>query len=176
MALLGNPDMIHSLRLTRRGTIILAPILSVAFLVGCSSDSDDREKSPRDPKPSASPSATSDQAKAQEKQVEEALGIGKTDDPGHLFVESGLERASDGIHTNSVLSNGKSYTLSVACSGAGEARLTVTAKRPTRQTVTCDSVPVRQRITESPAQIKIDVDGLAGSSGAVGWRIDELAR
>ncbi|QMV12518.1 hypothetical protein GJU35_25610 [Streptomyces lincolnensis] len=97
-------------------------------------------------------------------------------------MESGLERASDGIHTNSGLSSGRSYTLSVVCSGEGagegeeEVRLTVTAKRPTRQTVTCDSVPVRQRITDAPAQIRIDVDGLAGSSGTVGWRIDELAK
>jgi hypothetical protein len=176
MALLGNPDMIHGQRLTRRGATILVPILSAAFIVGCSSDSEDKGGPSKDPKPSTSSSETSDQMKVLEKQAVEALGIGEADEVGDLFVESGLERASDGIHTRSVLSNGKSYTLAVVCSGAGKVRLTVTMKHPARQTVACDSVPVRQRITDAPAQIEIDVDGLAGSSGIVGWRIDELAK
>ncbi|WDV52611.1 hypothetical protein PV963_20635 [Streptomyces coeruleorubidus] len=176
MALLGNPDMIHGQRLARLGANFLVPILSVAFIVGCSSGSEDRGEPSKDPKPSASPSATSDRTKVLEKQAEEALGIGEADDTDDLFVESGLERTSDGIHTRPVLSNGKSYTLAVVCSGAGEVRLTVTVKRPARQTVACDSVPVRQRITDAPAQLEIDVDGLAGSSGIVGWRIDELAK
>ncbi|MER5973584.1 hypothetical protein ABT112_28320 [Streptomyces sp. NPDC002055] len=127
-----------------------------------------------DPEPSASPSQTSDRTKALERKAEEALGIGEADDPGDLFVESGLERASDGIHTYSALSNGKAYTLSVVCSGAGQVRLAVTVERSVRQTVACDNVPVRQRITDAQEQIKIDVEGLAGSSGIVGWRIDEL--
>ncbi|MFF3763159.1 hypothetical protein ACFYYR_03590 [Streptomyces sp. NPDC001922] len=174
MALLGNPDMIHDLRLTRRCATLLVPILSVAFIVGCSSGSADRGKPSKDPKPSASPSPTSDRTKVLERRAEEALGIGEADDTGDRFVESGLERASDGIHTYSALSNGESYTLSVVCSGAGQVRLAVTVKRSVRQTVPCDNVPVRQRITNAPAQLKIDVDGLAGSSGIVGWRIDEL--
>ncbi|MFE9774769.1 hypothetical protein ACFYOV_24460 [Streptomyces sp. NPDC005931] len=90
-------------------------------------------------------------------------------------MSSGLERASDGIHTYAVLSAGRSYRLSVVCSGAGEVRLTVTVKRPVRQTVPCDGVPVRQRVLDAPTQLELDVDALAGSSGVVGWRIDELA-
>ncbi|MGX1560424.1 hypothetical protein [Streptomyces sp. NPDC055506] len=176
MALLGNPDMICGKWFTRRSATFLVPILSTAFLVGCSGDSEDKGGPSKNPKPSASPSVSSDRRKVLEKQAEEALGIGEADDTGDLFVESGLERASDGIHTRPALSNGKSYTLAVVCSGAGEVRLTVTVKRPTRQTVACDSVPVRQRVTDAPAQIEIDVDGLAGSSGIVGWRIDELAK
>lgn len=164
--------MIHDLRLTRRGAALVVSILSTAFIVGCSSDSEDRGNRPKDPEPSPSSSATTDQGNALEKQVEKALGIGEWDDTGDLFVESGLERVSDGIHTNSVLAKGGFYTLTVACSGTGEVRLT----SPVRQTLACDSVPARQRITDAPAQMKIDVEGLAGSSGIVGWRIDELAK
>jgi hypothetical protein len=168
--------MIHRSQFTRRSTALLVPILSAALIVGCSSDAEDKDGPSKNPKPSASLSVSSDQRKVLEKRAEEALGIGEADDTGDRFVESGLERASDGIHTRPVLSNGKSYALAVVCSGAGEVRLTVTTKRPARQTVACDSVPVRQRITYSPAQIEIDVEGLAGSSGIVGWRIDELAK
>lgn len=176
MALPGNPDMIYGTWFTRRGAALLVPVLSAAFLVGCSAASEDKGGSSKNSKPSASPSVTSDQGKILEKRAEEALGMGEADEIGDLFVASGLERASDGIHARPVLSNGKSYTLAVVCSGSGEVRLTVTMKRPARQTVTCDSVPVRQRITDAPAQVEIDVDGLAGSSGIVGWRIDEVAQ
>lgn len=176
MALLGNSDMIYGKWFTRRGATLLVPILSAAFLVGCSGESEDNGGPSKNPKPSASPSATSDQRKVLEKRAEEALGIVEIDELGELFVQSGLERVSDGIHHRPVLVSGKSYTLAVVCSGAGEVRLTVTMKRPERQTVECDSVPVRQRIADVTAQIEIDVDGLAGSSGIVGWRIDELAK
>lgn len=176
MALLGNPDMIQGNRFTRRCATLLTPILSAALIVGCSSESEDKDGPSKNPKPSASRSGASDQGKVLEQRAEKALGIGKAEETGDLFVESGLERVSDGIHTRPVLSHGKSYTLAVVCSGAGEVRLTVTMKRPAGQTVACDSVPVRQRIMDAPAHIEIDVDGLAGSSGIVGWRIDELAK
>lgn len=176
MALLGNPDMIHGLRCLRHGAVLAASILSAALIVGCSSDGGDGRRESRDPKPSATPSATGDQTKALEKKAEKALKLDNTDDTDGLFVESGLERVSDGIHTRSPLANGKSYTLAVVCSGAGKVRLTVTTKRPVRQTLECDSVPVRQRITDAPEHVETDVDGLAGSSGIIGWRIDELAK
>ncbi|MEU1913572.1 hypothetical protein [Streptomyces massasporeus] len=168
--------MIHGKWFTRRGATLLVPILSAAFLVGCSGESEDKGGPSRNPKPSASPSAASDQGKVLENRAEEALGIAEIDELGDLFVQSGLERVSDGIHHRPVLSSRKSYTLAVVCSGAGEVRLTVTMKRPERQTVACDTVPVRQRIADVTSQIEIDVDGLAGSSGIVGWRIDELAK
>ncbi|MEV8595118.1 hypothetical protein [Streptomyces sp. NPDC052012] len=168
--------MTHDLRHTRRGAALLVSILCTALIAGCSSGSEDTGNPSKDPEPSPSSSATAEQGKLLEKQVERALGIGATDGEGDLFVESGLERVSDGIHTNSVLTKGGSYTLSIACSGAGEVRLTVMGRSPVRQTVACDSVPARHRITDAPAQIKIDAEGLAGSSGMVGWRIDELAK
>ncbi|WP_260824617.1 hypothetical protein [Streptomyces sp. 15-116A] len=168
--------MIHFSRLTRRGAALVVSILSTVLIVGCSSDSENMRSPSKDPKPSPSSSATTDQEKVLEQQVEKALGIGEKDDTGDLFVASGLERVSDGIHNSSVLSKGGSYTLSVVCSGAGEVRLKVMGKGPVRRTAECDSVPVRQRITDAPAQLRIDVDGLAGSSGIVGWRLDELAK
>ncbi|MER5574457.1 hypothetical protein [Streptomyces massasporeus] len=176
MALLGNPDMIHVLRHSRRGAVLVASILSAALIVGCSSEDEDVSRKAKDPKPSAKPSVTSGQTKALEKKAEKALRLDNADDTDGLFVEAGLERVSDGIHTRSTLANGKSYTLAVVCSGVGKVRLTVTAKRPVRQTVECDSVPVRQRITDAPEHVETDVDGLAGSSGIIGGRIDELAK
>ncbi|MEU2266611.1 hypothetical protein ABZ568_09275 [Streptomyces olindensis] len=172
MALLGNQVMTHGLRHSRHGAVLLASILSAALVVGCSGDHEGRGA--KDPKPSTTPSATSDQTEALEKKVEEALGIADVDDTNGQFVESGLERVSDGIHARSALTNGKSYTLAVVCAGVGKVRLAVTAKRPVRQTVECNSVPVRQRITNAPDQLVTDVEGLEGSTGVIGWRIDEL--
>ncbi|MGW5135190.1 hypothetical protein [Streptomyces sp. NPDC004135] len=110
-----------------------------------------------------------------EKRVEKVLGVGGVDGSGDSFVESGVERVRDGIHTRSVLSAGASYSLAVVCSGAGEVRLTVSVKRSAPRTVACDGVPVRQRLVDVPAHVEVDVDGLAGASGIVGWRIDEAA-
>ncbi|MEU1103104.1 hypothetical protein ABZ408_19350 [Streptomyces tibetensis] len=175
MALLGNPVMMHGLRNSRRDAILLASILSAALVTGCSSDHKDIGS--KDPKPSTTPpSATSDQTKVLEKKVEEVLRVTHVDDTNGLFVESGLERVSDGVHTRSALANGKSYTLVVVCAGVGKVRLAVTTKPPVRQTVECNSVPVRQRITDAPAQLLTDVEGLAGATGVIGWRIDELAK
>ncbi|MFF8674629.1 hypothetical protein [Streptomyces sp. NPDC015242] len=42
--------------------------------------------------------------------------------------------------------------------------------------VDCDGVPVRRRVVDVPARVGIDVDGVEGASGAVGWRVDEVAR
>ncbi|MER7901287.1 hypothetical protein ABTX62_35825 [Streptomyces sp. NPDC096046] len=174
MALLGNPVMMHGLRNSRRDVILIASILSAALVAGCSSDHKDIGS--KDPKLSTTPSAASDQTKALEKKVEEVLRVAHVDDTNGLFVESGLERVSDGVHTRSALTNGKSYTLVVVCAGVGKVRLAVTTKPPVRQTVECDSVPVRQRITDAPAQLLTDVEGLAGATGVIGWRIDELAK
>lgn len=116
----------------------------------------------------------SGQEKVLEKRVEKVLGVGGVDGSGDSFVESGVERVRDGIHTRSVLSAGASYSLAVVCSGAGEVRLTVSVKRSAPRTVACDGVPVRQRLVEVPAHVEVDVDGLAGASGIVGWRIDEV--
>ncbi|MET9813445.1 hypothetical protein [Streptomyces sp. NPDC006355] len=167
--------MIQGLRHSRRGAVLVTSALATMLIVGCSSDDGDGRES-KEPTPKPTPSATSDQMKALEKKAEKALKLDDTDDSDSLFVESGLERVSDGIHTRSTLENGKSYTLAVVCSGAGKVRLTVTTDRPVRQTVECDSVPIRQRITDAPEHVETDVDGLAGSSGIIGWRIDELAK
>jgi hypothetical protein len=152
---------------------VLISVLSAGLIVGCSSDHEGQGK--KAPRSNDSTSVTSDQAKALELKAKKALGIAETDDADDLFVESGLERVGDGIHTRTTLTRGKSYTLAVACAGTGNVHLTVTAKPPARQTVECDSVPVRHRITNAPAQIEIDVEATAGSTGFVGWRIDELA-
>ncbi|GAA0640484.1 hypothetical protein GCM10009535_16900 [Streptomyces thermocarboxydovorans] len=164
--------MTHGPRLTRRGGVLLASLLSAALVVGCSG-SQDKGKPPEN-KSRTPDSAPSDQMKTLQKKAERALGIEEDGADSDLFVESGFERVNDGIHTRSALSKGESYSLSVVCSGRGTVQVTVTAERSVERTVTCDGVPVRQRITDAPAEMKIDVDGLPGSSGIAGWRIDEL--
>ncbi|MFI8220422.1 hypothetical protein [Streptomyces sp. NPDC085932] len=158
----------------RRISPVLVPVFSAVFIVGCSGESEDKGGSPEGVRSSSSDSGASDREKVLEERAEKALALGAGDETGASFVEAGMERVGDGIHTRSVLSTGASYSLAVVCSGTGEVRLTVSVKRTEPQTVACDGVPVRQRLADVPAQVGIDVDGLAGASGIVGWRIDEV--
>ncbi|MFJ7077673.1 hypothetical protein [Streptomyces sp. NPDC098781] len=175
MALVEDPDMIQIRRGARPGVLLLGALLSAALVAGCTTGSEDESTPSKAPKPTASSPNSEDEEQANEELVERALRTGEMSDLGDLFVEAGLERVSDGIHAYSTAANGKAFTLSVACSGSGKVRLTVALKRPLKQTMACDGVPVHQRVHNPPDRVKIDVDGLPESSGMVGWRIDELA-
>ncbi|MFQ6143966.1 hypothetical protein ACLMNJ_12915 [Streptomyces seoulensis] len=111
---------------------------------------------------------TEQSEKALGEQAQTALAAVRSGTP----VEAGAERVSDGIHSEPTLSKGKSYRLSLACAGKGNARLTFVPADAGRQaTVPCDRSVVRQRIT-ADGPVRIDVDGTGGSSGVVAWRID----
>ncbi|MGW3954098.1 hypothetical protein ACWEKM_24965 [Streptomyces sp. NPDC004752] len=90
---------------------------------------------------------------------------------GEMFA-AGVERVSDGIHTEPTLSKGKTYRLNLVCFGSGSARLTVTPE--SRETpVPCDQSLTQQRIT-ADKQVRIDVNGTKGSSGVIAWQIDAI--
>lgn len=108
------------------------------------------------------------------KQAEAALDTITPGDPE--FLESGLERLSDGIHRESLLTRGKSYQLSVACAGSGQARLSVQIKgQPTVKNLECDGTAAHTRIQDAPTEITIDVDAVSKASGMVAWRIAKTA-
>ncbi|MFS4109804.1 hypothetical protein [Streptomyces sp. PD-S100-1] len=81
---------------------------------------------------------------------------------------------TDGIHSEPTLSKGKTYRLSLACAGRGDARLTfVPTNAGSQAAVPCDKSVVQQRLTaEGP--VRIDVDGTSGSTGVIAWQIDAV--
>ncbi|MFE5946581.1 hypothetical protein [Streptomyces sp. NPDC056480] len=106
-------------------------------------------------------------AAAQEKRVKDVLDTISLD--AAEFVESGIERAEGGVHHRSRLTKGAVYQLAVVCAGEG-AVVPVVGGEET-PAVPCDGVPVTHRIPSAPAELPLAVEGRAGASGAVGWRI-----
>lgn len=90
------------------------------------------------------------------------------------LVEAGAEWVTDGIHTEPILRNGKTYLPTLTCFGAGSARMAFTsADTGTDTTVPCDQSVVRQRITVHKP-IRLDVDGTTGSTGVIAWQIGAI--
>ncbi|WPW32229.1 hypothetical protein P6B95_35835 [Streptomyces atratus] len=149
--------------------------MSVALAVGCRSESggpSTPESSPAQQR--QHPSETSDRTEERlGKQVQEALGTEEVSDSDQLFVEAGLERVSDGLHSEPELMRGRSYKLAVACAGKGKITLSIALKNTVRRTVNCDGVPLRQFLTASAARVRIDAEGIPGATGMVAWRLDK---
>jgi len=90
------------------------------------------------------------------------------------LVESGMERLTDGIHTEPSLQAGKTYRLLLVCVGRGTAQLSFEpADTGTPAKVPCDQSVARQRITAGK-QTHIDVDATKGSTGVIAWEIDAI--
>lgn len=161
-----------------RHLALCVALLSVALVSGCTGDSVDGPSAAvsgpgRQPKPTQ-PAGRTDAELG--KRVEEALGTAVVGDDDPLFVEAGLERVGDGMHSVPELARGRSYELSVVCAGSGGLRLSVALKNPVRRTVDCDGAMVRQRLTASVATVRIDGEGMKGATGMVGWRLDKAGR
>lgn len=90
------------------------------------------------------------------------------------MVESGVERVTDGAHSEPLLSKGKSYRLSVVCAGSGDVEITFTPNSvSSKKIVSCDQSTFQQRfIAENP--LRIDVTKKGDSTGVIGWRIDRV--
>lgn len=89
------------------------------------------------------------------------------------MVEAGVERVSDGIHTEPLLAKGQTYRLNVVCAGKGSAQLQFTPSNSgDKATVPCDGSVVQQRI-RADKSVRIDVNGDAGASGMIAWQIDK---
>ena len=90
------------------------------------------------------------------------------------MVESGVERLSDGIHTQPDLSTGRSYKLAVVCAGKGRVKIVFTpGKTAAETTVPCDRSVVFERFMSGEA-VRIDVQGDARSTGMIAWRINTV--
>ncbi|MFF4958479.1 hypothetical protein [Streptomyces sp. NPDC001222] len=95
---------------------------------------------------------------------------------GGGMVEAGTERVADGIHTEPLLGRGRAYRLDLVCIGRGRARVVFTrAGTVTAAGVPCDRSVVRRRIT-SHGRLRIDVEGVKGSTGVVAWVVREVGR
>ncbi|MFJ2171004.1 hypothetical protein [Streptomyces griseofuscus] len=94
-------------------------------------------------------------------------------DGGSSMVESGVERVSDGVHTQPGLTHGAAYKLTVVCIGKGAAELVVTsAGAGGKKAVPCDGSVVFERLTAESA-LKVDVQGKPGAAGMIAWRINK---
>ncbi|MFC9246785.1 hypothetical protein ACFT7S_23165 [Streptomyces sp. NPDC057136] len=182
MAILDDEFMRRQPRPLRRSIVLCCvSVFSIALAAGCTNE-------PGGPTgPSASESSPGQQgadpseasARAEKKlgkQVEEVLDTAEVSDGDPTFVEAGLERVSDGFHTEPELIRGRSYKLAVACAGKGKISLSVVLNDRVRQTVQCDGVPLRLRITASAAKARIVTEGIPGVTGMVAWRLDKADR
>ncbi|MFF4356882.1 hypothetical protein [Streptomyces sp. NPDC001604] len=122
----------------------------------------------------AAPSRTTATAAQQEKKLgAEARSALEATATGSM-VASGLERVSDGLHTDPGLSEGTSYRLTVVCAGTGTAVIEFApAGAAARKQFSCDGTPVLERFTAKHAQ-HVDVNGGRGAAGMIAWRIERV--
>ena len=150
-----------------------AVVVSAFLLTSCTtSDSGggNAANSSQSPAPSSPRTATEPSEKKLTEQVQAALAAVHSG----TLVEAGVERVTDGIHTEPGLSKGKTYRLNLVCAGSGSAQLQfVPANAGTEATVPCDESVVQQRIT-ADKQVRINVNGAEGATGVIAWQIDAL--
>ncbi|WP_426364562.1 hypothetical protein [Streptomyces sp. E-08] len=120
--------------------------------------------------PTGPPSPRADTEHDRGERAQAALSTVSPDDPE--FVESGLERVGDGVHTRSPLTAGKAYRISVACVGTGHVKVAVADGAP--RSVPCDGVPVGRRVEHAPPRLPIDVTEAPGATGMVAWQVVSL--
>ncbi|MFG2814117.1 hypothetical protein [Streptomyces sp. NPDC048410] len=156
----------------RASLVAGAVTVSVLLLASCSSGGGDGDAT--GPASSSAGGASRDTADAREKKLTaEAQDVLAAASNG-TKVEAGAERVSDGIHTEPLLRQGKTYKLSLVCVGSGSARVTLTpASVGPSAEVPCDRSIVQQRITAAE-QVRIDADGVKGSVGVIAWQIDTV--
>lgn len=164
--------MIHSLPRASR-VAGYAVVMSAFLLTSCTtSDSGEDAAAPRSTSPA--PSTTRTATEPSEKDLTERAQAAIAAVHSGTLVEAGVERVSDGIHTEPGLSKGKTYRLNLVCVGSGSAQLEfVPAKAGTKASVPCDESVVQQRIT-GDGLARINVDGAKGSTGVIAWQIDAI--
>jgi hypothetical protein len=147
-------------------------VVSAVLLTSCTASDKGGESvsSSQAPAPRSTRTATEPSEKELTEQARAALAAVH----GGTLVEAGVERVSDGMHTEPGLSEGKTYRINLVCAGSGSARLEfVPATAGTAATVRCDGSVVQQRIAADELA-RIDVVGTKGATGVIAWRIDAL--
>ncbi len=147
--------------------IALAPMLC---LTACTSDND--------PAPghaaTTSPHASAEPSGEKKLTAQAQSALDAVTEQGQSMVESGVERVSDGVHTQPDLPAGRSYKLTVVCAGKGEAQIVITpSKTVPKKAVPCDRSVVFQRFTGGK-DVRIDVEGDARATGMIAWRINTI--
>ncbi|MFD7279196.1 hypothetical protein ACFV80_19675 [Streptomyces sp. NPDC059862] len=162
--------------MTYRGTWIrlagCAVAVSAVLLTSCTTSGNDEDRAAVS-SPSA-PTATRPTSATSEKKLTEQAQTALAAVRSGTLVEAGVERVTDGIHSEPGLSKGKTYRLNVVCAGTGSAQLEFLPARAGRAaTVPCDQSVVQQRITGGEL-VRIDVEGSKGASGVIAWQIDAI--
>ncbi|MER6194286.1 hypothetical protein [Streptomyces cyaneofuscatus] len=145
-------------------------LLATALLTGCTDSGRDSDT----PGPSPTASGPSQEEREEKLGREAEAAVGMTGDEPE-FIESGVERLVEGIHTESLLTPGKSYEVSFACAGSGAGEATVQSKGATEvKKVECGGAPVHVRVHEAPSRVTIDVTAVGKASGMAAYRIAEF--
>lgn len=145
---------------------------SVLLLASCTSDDGKDKAGASSPSSASSTSATA--TSPSEKEVAEQAQAALAAVQSGKFFASGTERVTDGVHTETILSKGKSYKLNLVCIGTGSAQLSFTpASTASKANVPCDQSLVQQRIT-GHGSVRINVDGAKGATGVIAWQVDAV--
>ncbi|WP_051948896.1 hypothetical protein [Streptomyces scabiei] len=95
-------------------------------------------------------------------------------DQGGSMVESGVERVSDGVHTQPELAKGVTYKVSVVCAGKGDAEIVFTPTAAgSKKQVPCDG-PWSSNAVAAKGSLQLDVQGHPGATGVIDWRINKV--
>ncbi|MEU5531903.1 hypothetical protein [Streptomyces sp. NPDC020362] len=155
----------------RGGWLLGCALVPTLLLTACTSDHHTERGA------TASPSAAHHTASPQgdkrlTDQVQSALDA--VTDKGSSMVESGVERVSDGVHTQPDLSQGAIYKLAVVCAGKGTAEIAFTpAVAGSKKPVPCDQSVVFERLT-AKGSLRLDIQGGSGATGMIAWRINKV--
>ncbi|MFI1439158.1 hypothetical protein [Streptomyces fructofermentans] len=154
------------------GAYVGIALASAFLLASCTSGG--RDTTDASPSPTTTATAGAITPGVSEKELTEQVEAALAGFAGGSTVESGVERASEGIHTEPVLDKGETYRLNLVCVGTGTARLLLTpAGAGNKATVPCDGAVVRQRLT-ADEPFRIDVRGDKAATGMIGWQIDRI--
>ncbi|WP_328880616.1 hypothetical protein [Streptomyces sp. NBC_00299] len=149
-----------------------AVVVSAFLLTSCTGSGSGADSAANSPSPA--PSRPRPATEPSEKKLTEQARAALAAVQGGAMVEAGVERVTDGIHTEPGLSKGKTYRLNLVCAGSGSAQLEfVPASAGAGATVPCDESVVQQRIA-GDRLVRIDVDGSKGATGVIAWQIDAL--
>ncbi|MFI0988715.1 hypothetical protein [Streptomyces exfoliatus] len=161
--------------LAAAAALALAALLTAGCTDGTVATSDTPSSSATE-QPTGTQSPQEEGEEEQGKRAKAALEKHSLDEPEYEpnYVESGLERVTEGVHNLSMLEKGKAYEVAVACVGKGAVKVVITDK--TAPSVPCNGVSVSRRIENAPAEFALDITATAGATGMVAWQVSSVQR
>ncbi|WP_371577304.1 hypothetical protein [Streptomyces sp. NBC_01314] len=165
-------EVLEHLSVRPRPAWLVGCVLAQALLLTSCTSADNSA-----PDPTASPTAPrrSTELKTEKRltaEVQSALDA--VTDQGGSMVESGVERVSDGAHTQPGLTEDVTYRVAVVCAGTGDTEIVFTPTAAgSKKLVPCDGTVVFQRFAAQDP-LRLDVQGQPGATGMIAWRINEI--